>query len=297
MSLIEDWKSIIPDAEKSWQDMCKLIEADGATQIMLWPGNKNAPPGDFRQHLKTPLLHIYSLKKTITKFVLIIPGGAFLFKSFHEALPVADAFKKKGYNVAILDYRCRPFGNGDISADGMRGIQVLRKYAKDQGIPDAKVITVGFSAGGILTSLININAEKGYEGIDDEISDIPILPDAEVMIYGAFTDTGITEHPSRSPERLCGFKAEEAKKDADESLLLRLPMELPPLFMAQTDDDDPLFILEMGRAWRMRGVPFEMHLFHGGSHGGGLYNGKFNAEKNDHAAHWFELCCEWIDQL
>ena len=74
MSLIEDWKSIIPDAEDSWQDMCRLMEADGAKKVMLWPANKNEPPGDFNQHLKTPLLHIYSLKEQSPILIRIIPG-------------------------------------------------------------------------------------------------------------------------------------------------------------------------------------------------------------------------------
>ena len=297
MNLTEEWESLIPGASIAWDDMCFQLVQDKITKLSIWPDNKNTPLWDNKIHQQKPSLFIFPLIKYDPNFILIIPGGAFLFKSVHEAYPVAKAFREKGFNVAILSYRCRPYDNDAIAADGMRALQCLRSYARNGGIKDPQIITVGFSAGGILTSLINIQSSKGYLGIYDEISTEKILPDAEIMIYGAFTDTGVTDHETSVYRRLCGFSRDIPSKNASESILLKLPLHLPPLFMAQTDDDDPLFILEMGKAWQQRGIPFEMHLFHGGGHGGGLYDGKDGAEENIHAAHWFELCCEWINEL
>ncbi len=297
MNLTEEWESLIPGANIAWDDMCFQLVRDKITKLSIWPDNKNTPLWDNKIHQQKPSLFIFPLIKDDPNFILIIPGGAFLFKSVHEAYPVARAFRKKGFNVAILNYRCRPYDNDAIAADGMRGIQCLRHFARSGGIINPQIITVGFSAGGILTSLVNIQSSKGYLGIYDEISTESILPDAEIMVYGAFTDTGVTDHETGVYRRLCGFSREIPSKIASENILLKLPLKLPPLFMAQTDDDDPLFILEMGRAWQQRGIPFEMHLFHGGMHGGGLYDGKDGAEENIHAAHWFELCCEWIKEL
>lgn len=297
MNLTKEWESLIPGAEKAWDEMCIKLVNNDITNLSIWPDNKNTPLWDKNKHQQKPSIYIFPLIKHSSDFILIIPGGAFLFKSVHEAVPVANAFRAKGYNVAILDYRCRPYDNDAIAADGMRGIQTLRHFARSSGIKDPRIITVGFSAGGILTSLINIQSSKGYPGIYDDISTESILPNAEIMIYGAFTDTGVTDHEAGIFRRLCGFKRDVTRQNANESILLKLPLDLPPLFMAQTDDDDPAFILDMGRAWQERGIPFEMHLFHGGSHGGGLYDGKEGAEENIHAAHWFELCCEWIDRL
>ena len=332
MNLLDEWKTLIPEANKAWARMWDELDEIHAEKIPLWP-DKNIPDRDYETDQPEPAVSIFPPIKNSRDFVLIIPGGAFLFKSIHEAMPVATAFYNKGFNVAILNYRCRPHKNEIICMDGMRAVQIIRHYCKASGFSDARVITLGFSAGGILTSLINMNAEKGYAEmseavgcsgaqtnggysvlhdtvgrsgaqnsmgyslIDDEISRERILPDAEIFIYGAFTDTGIVDHPTRCYNRLCGFEAGEALKDASESILLRLPTILPPAFFAQTDDDDPLFILDMAKAWRLRGIPCEVHLFRGGGHGGGLYDGNDGAEENIHAAHWFELCCEWIGSL
>ena len=44
-----------------------------------------------------------------------------------------------------------------------------------------------------------------------------------------------------------------------------------------------------------RGIPFEVHTFHGGRHGQGLYDGSYGMENVPHTAHWAELAVEWLE--
>lgn len=296
MDLFDEWKTLIPDAERDWNKMWDELQAEGNDNKVIWSDTSKIPFSDPEIRAHAPGLSIYPINRNTRDLILVIPGGAFLFKSSREAKPVAEAFYKKGYNAAILSYRCRPFSNDAILSDGIRALRFLRHYLKNKGLSDVRIITLGFSAGGILTSLINNEGGTGNSYIGDEIDREEYRPDAEIMIYGAFTDTGVIEE---EPEvrRLCGFEGEKIREKARRSLTLNLPLKLPPLFMAQTDDDDPLFILDMAREWRKRGIPFEAHLFHGGCHGGGLYDGMHGAEKNTHVSHWFTLCTEWLETI
>ena len=295
MSLYEDWKREIPVAEKKWAGMWEQLTNMGIDRRKLWPRAEEIPLWDVRTDQTEPAIGIFPLRRECRDFVLIIAGGAFLFKSAHEAAPVAKAFYRNGYNVAILDYRCRPYPDEAICADGMRAIRFLRHYARTEGMGETRIIAGGFSAGGILISLMNTQTGRQSKWIRDKIDHESAVPDAEFLIYGAFTDAGIPERMSDCMNRLCGFDMDEMRRRAQGSILAQLPVDVPPAFMVQTDDDDPLFILEMAKAWRDRGIPCEAHLFHGGGHGGGLYDGRDGAEDNAHAAHWFELCCEWIE--
>ncbi len=297
MSLYDAWVREIPAANSKWDEMWKALLRKGIARTPLWPCRERIPLWNSSIDQLEPALGILPLQKQCRDFVLIIAGGAFLFKSAHEAAPVAEAFHSKGYNAAILDYRCRPYPNEAICSDGLRAIRMLRYRAKSAGLGRIRVIAGGFSAGGILVSLMNMQIGRESPPIDDEVDHESSLPDAEFFIYGAFSDAGIPERMEKGVKQICGFDMEEMRRRAKDSITTRLPLSLPPAFFAQTDDDDPLFILEMARAWRDRGVHCEAHLFHGGAHGGGLFDGRNGSEDNAHVAHWFELCCEWIEAL
>lgn len=67
------------------------------------------------------------------------------------------------------------------------------------------------------------------------------------------------------------------------------------MYMAQTDSDNPHYVLDMAKAYADRGIPFEVHLFKGGPHGGGLFDGEHeDSPQFPHTAHWAELAVEWF---
>ena len=61
--------------------------------------------------------------------------------------------------------------------------------------------------------------------------------------------------------------------------------------------DDPRTITGFAGALANFGIPFALHLFHSGNHGGGLYDGQYEVEDNPHTAKWAELACDWLEDL
>jgi acetyl esterase/lipase len=233
--------------------------------------------------------------------VIICPGGGFLFKSPNEGKDVADYFYRQGFNAAVLDYAvsedlsAMPGGDaatrGAVLEDAKRAVRVIRHMAKNLNIKPDKIAIGGFSAGGILTSMLLTNYDSGIPDSEDEIERNSSRPDAAFHMYGSFTNAVL----SPAPKGL-GYDSAKRRELAASDFILNMPVDAPPIFLAQTNDDDPGNILAMGQAFYQRGVEFEIHLFTGGAHGGGLFDGKHaDSPLAPHAAHWAELAAEWFE--
>jgi acetyl esterase/lipase len=70
--------------------------------------------------------------------------------------------------------------------------------------------------------------------------------------------------------------------------------DCPPFFIFQTHADDPRHCLNFAKELADRGIPFELHTFISGPHGGGLYNGKDDTPDCPHTAHWAALAADWL---
>jgi acetyl esterase/lipase len=80
--------------------------------------------------------------------------------------------------------------------------------------------------------------------------------------------------------------------------LLNLNANCPPFFIFQTHLDDPRFAMNFGKALADYGIPFEVHTFANGGHGGGLYDGGCeHAPLQRHTARWADLAVEWLEDL
>lgn len=288
----------IREKHLEWTKMTETLIDRGIRKIPLWPDG-NYPV----EHPKDliPGLFVYPIhpKRGI---IIICAGGGFMFKSSNEALAVADYFHNHGLNAAILDYAVGPvdampsMGDPRIFAaareDVKRAIRMLRLMADELGYPSDKIAVGGFSAGGMVTSF-SLWDDLGKDRIQsDEIDRISSRPDATFQMYGAFANNPLA---IAEQQGALGFSFEVKHKHAQTDNLLRLPLDAPPAFLAQTDADDPGNILSVAQAYYQRGIEFELHLFHGGPHGGGLYDG---ADKDSpafpHTAHWAELAVEWF---
>lgn len=58
--------------------------------------------------------------------------------------------------------------------------------------------------------------------------------------------------------------------------------------------EDPRHALQFCYQLACYGVPYEIHTFEEGPHGGGLYNGKDNTPDIPHTARWAMLAAEWL---
>lgn len=297
-----DWSALIADRFEKWENMLTEYEARGVKKIPLWE-NQNYPVPHVEGFV--PGLVLYPVHEEKRGMLVICAGGGFMFKSSNEAKEIADYFYEKGLNVAILDYavkdpKCAGTTlsiNPDVMKtaceDAKRAIRLLRYHADEWNICADKIGIGGFSAGGIITSLLLTHYDNGNSEHADPVERVSCRPDATFQMYGSFRNILDTSGGGLG----LGFDFSAKHKTAETDVVLNLPLDLPPMFMAQTDSDDPVNLLDMGRAYYERGIPFEVHLFHGGPHGGGLYDGKHeDSPLFPHTAHWAELAAEWFAQ-
>ena len=289
--------NLLKDRNETWKQMWDKLETDPNVSIFhLWEDEKMIPGFDFSVKQTVPRIAWLSSKKKKRGTIIVCAGGGFQLKSCNEAEPPARKFQEYGYNVAILDYRVYPYDPEYACEDALRAIRYLRMHAEKLEISRDHIAIGGFSAGGILSYMVDNHFDYGNENDPDPIERESSRPDATFSMYGSFRR--ICRQRVIDGERTLVFSYPTAAENAKNDLIMRMPLDVPPAFMAQTDYDDPHFVLDMATAFADRGVPLEYHMFHGGMHGSGLFNGCDKYTENfQHTAHWMELACEWFEMM
>ena len=116
-SRTESFERMMDDAANKGYEIVRLREANGFVARLAVK-----PAKDFGRGL-----------------FIICPGGGFMFKSWNEALPVAEFFYQKGIGTAILDYHVNPDEGMKLNApiirtageDGLEAIRYLRRDVRD----------------------------------------------------------------------------------------------------------------------------------------------------------------------
>lgn len=227
---------------------------------------------------------------------IICPGGGFMFKSWNEALPVADFFYEKGVNVAILDYHVsqEEFPTMEMryeklaGEDGLQAIRYLRANAEKYNLLPDRIAIGGFSAGGMLSAYAATQFDYGDPTAADPLLRISSRPDAALILYGAFSMT------SSVPPATGGMSREEIAEANKLDNIRNIRVDCPPMFVFQTHGDDPRIALNFCMELAVHGVPYEIHTFEDGPHGGGLYNGKDETPDIPHTAMWASIAADWL---
>ena len=272
---------------QTWRESRAQMLDEGWERIMLWEGegpdwNPEVADQD------PPSVYVKKPIKPGRGLFLICAGGAFMYKAYKEGKPVADYFYDKGYNVAVLDYRVNPYPQTVSCADGVRAMRVLRSHAAEWGIPADKIAMGGFSAGGMLTGMVSTRFDYGCANAADPIEQVSSRPDAALILYGAFGGMG-------APQGGLGFDVEKQNQMARMNNVKNLRWDCPPFFVFQTHKDDPSLAMKWGLECAERGIPFVVHTFRDGAHGGALYDGKHETEDLPHTHRWAELAAEWLE--
>lgn len=180
--------------------------------------------------------------------MLIMPGGGFRFLSWDaEGTEIAAWLNKLGFTAGLLKYRLPSDGwkaGTDVALqDAQRATRLLRQEMKG-----AKVGAIGFSAGGVLASMLASRFDERLDGQVDAADTQSARPDLVALIY-----PGI-----------------------DPKLVTKASADTPPVFIAHAADDPkaPAFVSAMAAAQLvMKKVPVELHLFETGDHGFALRTG------------------------
>ena len=275
---------------KIWNDAMDRLEI-----MKLWDdGTPGFDPAKDPLQREPALAFIPGRKSAETRgTVIVAPGGGFESITGCEGMNAAWYYTEAGFNTAVLSYRLKPYTRYDSLADMQRAIRILRARKEQLHITD-RVVVMGFSAGGMLGGNVATHYDSGNPDAPDPVERESCRPDAAVIAYGAFAF-------STYPQGFLGFfrnpfvnTREELYYFAPEA---NITPETPPMFIWQTNSDDPRHSMALGSALQQAGVEFEMHLFPQGVHGLALADGENDlAMKIPHVARWAELCAEWLEE-
>ena len=285
----QDWTSLTEVKTAKWADMMEEIKEEG------WVITELRTDMGFTSRLALKPVHEGKRRGIF----IVCAGGAFLFKSSNEAKPVAEYFYRAGINVAILDYHVDPAKQKDsdkldvrISAgeDGLAAIRYLRLHADELGICPDKIAIGGFSAGGMLSAYAATQISYGNPQAVDAAERVSSRPDAALILYGAMSDSGIQD------SGMFAFDFKEQAERCKYDPVRNIHSDCPPMFVFQTHKDDPRHALLFCYELAGRGVPYELHTFGEGPHGGALYNGEDETPLFKHTSRWAPLAAEWLEE-
>ncbi len=280
----------------TWNDAVKRFEI-----MPLWPKGKT-PNFDDRDPLQIEPSIIFIPAQNTDKVIgtiIVACGGGFSTRTGCEGFNVAKKFADEGYNTAILTYRLQPYSRKDCMDDMQRAIRLLRNKKEELKISE-KVVCMGFSAGGMLSGNCATHFDEGDKESTDPIERESCRPDGAVIGYGAFAFAGLPggifvdpfADQIRNPffaskEELIYFSPE-----------VNISRKTPPMFIWQTNSDDPRNSFTLGEALTAMGIPFEMHLFAQGVHGLALADGHNDLGMDiPSVAIWTDMCKIWLDRI
>lgn len=225
--------------------------------------------------------------------VLILPGGGYHFTSEREAEPIAMRFLARGCNVCVLHYTVfdTPFPVALLEA--LTAIRYIRENVTAwQGDPN-KIYVCGFSAGGHLAASVGVfwdkEISKAYFGDTEQVR-----PNGLILTYPVITSDPEFTH-GYSIERLMAGREDQALRDML-SLEKQVTESTPPSFIWSTFEDELVPCensLRFAMALRETGIPFELHIFEKGPHGGATGDKVTCVNKHRFSA-WIDLACDWV---
>ena len=229
-----------------------------------------------------------------TGCVIVCAGGGYEFRADHEGNPVAEFFNQYGISTFNLAYRFAPYNYYAIRADINRAVRWVRYHAEEYNIDPEKIAVLGFSAGGHLATMGATQYDAGLED-GDEIDRVSCRPDAAVLCYPVVTLASDYTHRGTRANLLDGIE-EPLRSELIEKLSGQnaVTTDTPPTFLYHNADDDgvpPENSINMAAALSKNKIPFELHLFPSGGHGGGLYRDLEGTRQ------WPHLAANWLKRL
>jgi acetyl esterase/lipase len=251
----------------------------GVETIRLWPGPAPAATGN--ACADTPTLTIFSPHgggAGSGSAAVIFPGGAYVnLSTVLEGREVADWFTARGFTAFVLRYRLSSHGYilPVPLLDARRAIQLIRAHAPVYRINPARIVVVGFSAGGHLAALAGTQFVPGDPHASDPIDRVSSRPDFLVLGYpwiGAVTTD--TSHLSYCEVFKLMSQCDSLRAKYDP--VRYVSGSTPPTFIYHTYDDRTVPVEQSDAffgALVKAQVPVEFHVFASGPHGSGLGNG------------------------
>lgn len=223
--------------------------------------------------------------------VVILPGGGYGSLSPYERL-FAEYFRGLGYTAVVVNYRVAPNRHPAPFSDAVRAIRLLRKNAKEWGVPAERLVLMGGSAGGHLAALVATRPDLHVDPSDDLAATVSARPDRLILAYPVIS--AVPPAPwgadTQSFKRLLPEDAPDALR-REVSADLHVTRSNPPVFLFHAADDPVASVensIAFARACWSAGVPAELHVFPRGGHGRAF------AYAANTSARWRALVQEWL---
>jgi acetyl esterase/lipase len=285
---------------------------DPAETVTLWPGK---PPGAlavlpreeivnriatsgfqdrFVTGIGTPLMTVFRPKRPNGAAVLIAPGGGYIRVVIDkEGFEVAHRLAAAGITAFVLRYRLPPEGwaaPADVALqDAQRAMRLIRARAATWGVDPARVVAMGFSAGGhVAASLATGHARATYAPVD-AADTLSARPDLSALLYPVIDMAPPLAHAGSRTALLGASPSPQA--EAASSPHRHVTADTPPTFLVHAADDPSVPVdntLNYLAALRAAKVRAEAHIFEEGGHGFGIY-----LARGKPAAAWPDLFLAW----
>lgn len=289
-----------------------LAQASDPTEtIRLWPGPPpNAPDvlpreqtvdriktSGFQDRFVTdigePLLTVFRPARPNGAAALLMPGGGYIRvvidkEGFEVARRLADA----GVTAFVLRYRLPREGwtSRDVALqDAQRAMRLIRARAAGDGLDPARVLAMGFSAGGHLAASLATGFAKPVYAPVDAADPLSARPDLSGLLYPVIDMDPRHAHAGSRTALLGG--APTPALEAAYSPHRHVTADTPPTFVVHSADDASVPLensLAYLAALRAAKVPAEWHVFEEGGHGFGI-----RLAQGKPAQVWPELFLAW----
>lgn len=291
------------------------VRPDPQEVVPLWPGH---PPGARAQvptekivdRVKTsgfqdrfvtgighPLMTVFRPAKPNGAAALVIPGGGYIRVVIDkEGFEVGHRLAQAGVTSFVLRYRLP--GEGwdrapDVPIqDAQRAMRLIRAGARAFGIDPARVVAMGFSAGGHVSASLATRWDAPVYAPVDAADALSAWPDLSGLFYPVMTMSKPYAHEG-SREALLGASP-SPELEAAYSPQLHVRPDTPPTFLVHAWDDPAVPTensLEYLLALRAKKVRTEAHIFEEGGHGFGI-----DLARGKPAAAWPELFLAWASR-
>lgn len=223
-------------------------------------------------HVAAPSLSVFRPAAPNGSAMLIIPGGSYRHVVIDkEGFESARWFAARGVTCFVLRYR-QPYDRWPAAEqaplqDAQRAMRVIRSDAARWGIDPARVMSVGFSAGGHIAASLAIRYDATLPGARDDVDALNAQPALTALLYPVITMGAAASTQTR------GFLLGDAPNAAAVerySLERHAHARMSPTMLIAAADDDNVPIANstmMFDALGAAGVKRALHIFEDGGHG------------------------------
>ncbi len=241
-----------------------------------------------------PTLSVFKPQKPDGSAILIIPGGGYSWVVIDkEGFEGARWFSRHGATVYVLKHRLPhqgwAAGPDTPLQDAQRAIRLIRARASEDGVDPARVLVMGFSAGGHVAGSLATRFDLRASPPIDAIDQMSARPDAAVLMYPVISmKPGVAHTGSRRNLLGAAPSAEMAEKY---SLETSPPRNTPPTFLLHAADDASVPVensVLLFSALKKADIPTSLHVFEKGGHGFGLRGLEGDARRE-----WPSMVMDW----